>query len=386
MKHIEFFRHTCNAARVGAALVLIGVLAACGKHDAEVIAARPVQAQKVVLGAAADRSVYSGDVRARYENDLAFRITGKIAARYVDVGATVKKGQALAKLDPNDAQLSAEAAKAQMLAAQTDFNFAQAELARYTSLLDQHFISKAAYEQKLNSFNNTKAKFEQQRMQYAWSRNQAGYTTLAADADGVITAVNAEAGQVVAAGQPVMKLARPEQKEVVINVPESRLAELRQATEVAVNVWAQAHKLYVGKLREVSPAGDPATRTYTAKVTILDPDAGVQLGMTANVLLQRPGERNIALLPLTALTQQDGAPAVWIIDPKTNRVNLRPVQIGQYRVDGVTVLSGLQADELVVTAGVHQLVQGQAVRVYSAGLPPESGAGQAVSDANASRS
>src|SRR5207244_3701547 len=138
--------------------------------------------------------------------DLGFRVAGKVIARYVDVGATVKKGQPLAKLDPSDAQLNAEAARAQVRSAETEFDFARAELARYTSLLDQHFISRAAFDQKQNAFNVAKAKLEQQRMQYSWSRNQTGYTTLTADADGVITAVNAEVGQVVNVGQTVMKL------------------------------------------------------------------------------------------------------------------------------------------------------------------------------------
>src|SRR5438105_5987860 len=255
-----------------ALLLLTLSLAACGKHEMEAKPARPVQAQKVAIANSADAAIYSGEVHARYESDLGFRIAGKVVARYVDVGAAVKKGQPLARLDPNDAQLNAQAAKAQMLSAETDFSFAQAELNRYTTLLDQHFISRAAYDQKLNTFNVAKAKLEQQSNQYSWSRNQSGYTTLAAEADGVITAVNVEVGQVVNVGQTVMKLARLEQKEVVINVPESRLAELQQAHEIAVSLWAMANRFYLGKGRQVSPAGDPATRTYTRKVPIATPD------------------------------------------------------------------------------------------------------------------
>lgn len=344
------------------------VLAACGRQEVAVNPARPVQAQRVALASAAESAIYSGEVRARYETDLGFRIAGKVVARYVDVGAVVHKGQPLARLDPSDAQLNAEAARAQVLAAETDFSFAQAELARYTTLLEQHFISKAAYEQKVNAFKVAQAKLEQQRNQYSWSRNQSGYTTLAADADGVITAVNVEVGQVVNVGQAVMKLARPEQKEVLINVPESRLAELQQAEQIAVSLWAMANKIYLGKVREVAPSGDPATRTYAVRVSIVDPDPQVRLGMTANAIVRKgqAGTTNVALLPLSALTQQDGAPAVWVIDPKSKEVHLRTVEIGQYRADGVTVRSGLQADEMVVTAGVHKLVQGQQVRLYAA--------------------
>lgn len=364
MKYAPTAPHAPRAA-VGGLLLLTLVLAACNKHEVEAKPVRPVQTQRVTIGVADDRAIYPGEVRARYETDLAFRVSGKVVARYVDVGAMVKKGQPLAKLDPSDAQLNAEAAKAQMLAAETDFKFAQAELARYQPLLNRHVISKAAYDQKLNAFNVAKAKLEQQRMQYSWSRNQSAYTTLTADADGVITAVNMEVGQVVNVGQTVMKLARPEQKEVVINVPESRLSDLQQAKEIAVNIWAMENKLYLGRVREISPAGDPATRTYTVKITIADADSQVKLGMTANAIVRKSEAANVAVLPLTALTQRDGAPAVWVVDPKSNQVNLRPVQIGQYRADGVTVLSGLQPNELVVTAGVHKLVPGQQVRLYA---------------------
>lgn len=367
MKYASILRRSSRLSVCGGLLFLTVLLAACGKHEIEAKPARPVQAQRVAIGAADERAIYSGEVRARHESDLGFRIAGKVVTRYVDVGAVVKKGQPLAKLDPTDAQLNAEAAKAQMLAAETDFSFAQAELSRYQRLLEQHFISKATYDQKQNAFNLAEAKLEQQRMQYSWSRNQSGYTTLMADADGVITAINVEVGQVVAVGQTMMKLARPEQKEVVINVPESRLADVQQAHEIAVNLWAMANRFYLGKVREISPAGDPMTRTYTVKISIADADSEVKLGMTANAIVRKSEREQVALLPLTALTQRDGVPAVWVIDPKSNAVNLRPVQIGQYRADGVTVLSGLQPNELVVTAGVHKLVQGEQVRLYAVG-------------------
>jgi multidrug efflux system membrane fusion protein len=350
------------------AAVLVLALAGCSRHEEGEKTVRPVQAQKVELASADDRSVYSGEVKARYETDLGFRIGGKVVARYVDVGATVKKGQVLARLDPNDAQLNAEAARAQMTSAQNDFEFADAELNRYKSLFEQKFISKAAFDQKQNAYNVAKAKVEQQRNQYSWSHNQSTYTSLTADADGVITAINVEVGQVVNVGQTVMKLARPEQKEVVINVPESRLGELQQASEIAVTLWALANKPYLGKVREVSPSGDPATRTYAVKVSIVNADPNVKLGMTANALVRKSAsDKAVALLPLTALTEVEGAPAVWVIDPHTKQVNLRPVQVGQYRGDGVTVLSGLQREEIVVTAGVHKLLPGQQVRLYTAG-------------------
>jgi multidrug efflux system membrane fusion protein len=179
----------------------------------------------------------------------------------------------------------------------------------------------------------------------------------------VIVSIEAEAGQVVAMGQPVMRLARPQEKEVVVSVPENRLAELRAAQDIRISLWAEPGKLYRGKVREISPAADPVTRTYTAKVTVLDPAPAMQLGMTANVLLGGGATVSAAELPLTALYQQSGGPAVWLADPASGKVRLMPVRVGEYREKTFTVLSGLKEGDSVVSAGVHKLVPGQQVRM-----------------------
>jgi multidrug efflux system membrane fusion protein len=162
-----------------------------------------------------------------------------------------------------------------------------------------------------------------------------------------------------------MRFARPEEKEVVISVPESRLAELRDAREILVRVLAAPDRPYRGRIREIAPNADPATRTFAVKIALLEPDGAVQLGMTANVALGERSAEAVIALPLSALTQIDGKPAVWVVDPQTAKVNLRPVQVGAYREDGATVTAGLKRGEVVVTAGVHKLIAGEAVRVVS---------------------
>ena len=353
------------AFRVLLAASLAAALAACGKQEVQPPAPRPVIAQVVGSKPADSANVYSGEVRARYENDLAFRVGGKVVARLVDVGAAVKKGESLARLDPQDLQLNVESARQSLAAAEADHKLAKAELERYRELRAKQYVSQAVLDARESAFNTTKARLEQARAQAQVARNQSSYTTLVAEADGVITAVNVEAGQVVAAGQPVMRFARPEEKEVAINVPETRLGELRDAGEVLIAVWAAPDKPYRGRVREIAPNADPATRTFAAKISFVQPDAAVRLGMTANVAIGDPSAGQVITLPLTALTQVDGKHAVWVVDPQTSKVNLRPVAIGAYREDGVTVRDGLRPGEVVVTAGVHKLLPGETVRVIS---------------------
>ncbi len=345
------------------ALTLAFTLAGCGNGKAVTEPVRPVLTQKVAAGAAATRDVYSGEVRARHEADLGFRVAGKIVARTVDAGARVAKGQVLARLDPEDARLAAEGARAQLAAAEGDLALAKSELERHADLLAKRFISASAFDAKKNAFNASQARFEQMKSQSAISANQAAYTTLFADAGGVVTAVHAEPGQVVAPGQPVLKLARSGEKEVVVNAPEGQLGRFRVGEDVALSLWAEPGKSFRGRIREVAGGADPVTRTYQVKVSALDPPASAQIGMTASVHFQPALDAALVLLPLSAIAGERGAPAVWIVDPKTSKVQLRRVKVGQFREDGATILEGLAPGEIVVTAGVHKLRAEQLVRV-----------------------
>lgn len=337
-------------------------LAACGNGKTAPEPIRPVITQTVVPGAATSRDVYSGEIRARYETDLGFRVGGKLIARPVDAGARIAKGQVLARLDPEDARLAVQVSGAQLASAESDLALAKAELDRHADLLAKKFISPSAFDVKQNAFNSAKARAEQARSQAAITSNQASYTTLAADADGVVVSIAAEPGQVLAAGQAVLRLARAGEKEVVLNAPENQLARFKVGQDVAISLWADPAKVFRGRIREIAGGADPVTRTYTVRVSALDPPASAQLGMTANVLFGGATDANLVLLPLSAIAGEQSAPAVWVVDPGTNQVKLRRVVIAQFREDGVTIASGLAAGDVVVTAGVHKLRNDQVVR------------------------
>lgn len=345
-----------SASVVAAAAIAFG----CAPKPEQKETVRPVLVQKVAAGAIGGDMVYSGEVRARYESDLAFRVAGKIVGRNADVGAQVKRGALLARLDPTDMQLNAQAAAAQVAAAESEYAFTKAELERYSALLEKKFIGQAQYDARLNAFKAAQAKLEQARAQRNWSGNQAAYTTLHADHAGVITAVQAEVGQVVSAGQVVMKLARPEEKDVLINVPESRVGELKSAPAIRISLWADPSLRLTGKLRELAPGADATTRTYAARIRIVEPHPAVQLGMTANVLLQSAHASAAIVVPLSSLLENGAGPTVWVVEG--DKAVKRPVRVRQYREDGAVLDSGLTPGELLVVAGAHKLVPDQAVR------------------------
>ena len=349
-----------------AAICLTLVLSACGKHETAPPAVTKVLVQKVATSDAGI-TVYTGEIRARHEVDLAFRVGGKIAARLVDSGMSVKAGQPLARLDPADLQLSRQAAAAQVAAAESEFTTASAERERYAGLLEKRFVSQAAFDTKENTFRSARARLEQARAQSQISGNQASYGILEAEHDGVITAVLADAGQVVSAGQPVFRLARPEEKEVAIAIPESRLAELKATRQIAVALWAQPDHVMKGELRELAAAADPATRTYAARIRVVDPVPAVQLGMTARVVLGSTAGAAI-VVPLTAIVDNGTAPQAWVVSD--GKATPRPVEVAAFREDGVVIAGGLQVGDQIILSGQRRLSAGQAVEVQSA-TPPD---------------
>jgi RND family efflux transporter MFP subunit len=346
-------------------LLAAAALGGCGEGAPRVDKPRPVLVETVRFAAGEVAAAYPGEVRARRESDLAFRIGGKIVSRRVDAGDVVRKGQSLARLDPSDVALSAQAAKAQWSAAENDFRFAEAELNRSRGLLAKGFVSQTAFDGKNNAFGVAKARVEQARAQGAVAGNQAGYADLIAESDGVITAVSGEAGQVVAAGQAVMRLAQPGEKEIWISVPESRLEEMHGAPTLSASLWAAPTKQYLGRVREIAPNADPVTRTFQVKVALPDADEAVRLGMTANVLLRHVRARPTARLPLPALGSRDGKPVLWIVDGE-GRVQPRVVEVAEYLAGGATILSGVAEGDRVVVAGVHKLGAGERVEPQTA--------------------
>lgn len=334
----------------------------------------PVRAQPVAFQGETRRLSYAGTVAPRRETTVAFRVGGKIIDRPIEVGSRVEPGGILARLDPEDLHLSAQAARAQLAGAEADVAQTRANLERYQRLNGSEVFTRATYDQRLAASTMAEARLDQVRNQLRLAENQLAYATVTADAAGVVTAVMAEAGQVVAPGQGVLKLARTDELEVVVAVPEHRLPDLHQtagqtAGGTTVSLWAEPDRRYPARLREVSPGADPVTRTYTAKFTLIAPPSSVQLGMSATLHLEWGGERPVAALPLTALFQSGTVPALWVVDPAEGTLALRPVTVAGYRQDAVLIAGGVPEGTLVVTAGVHKLDAGRRVRLAAAPRP-----------------
>lgn len=332
-----------------ATLAAVALLAACGDRtpppDTIESGPRLVKAMKLGAGEAATEQRYSGEVRARHESQLAFRVGGKLVERLVDAGARVKAGQPLARLDPADARLA-------VVQAEANRALAVAELKRAQELRQQNFISQAALDAKATAAQvaETQARLAQ---------NQAAYTTLAADAAGVVAAVLAEPGQVVAAGQGVFRLARDGEREVAIALPESRIAGLQPGSAATVELWTGQQ--FAGSLRELAPGADAATRTFAARVAIPAAPADLPLGLTATVRFTQAGDGRI-VVPLAAILQQGDRPTVWVIG-KDNTVTQRPIEVERYGDAGAVAKSGLQVGETIVAAGAFKLTAGEKVRL-----------------------
>ena len=340
---------------LGPVLLFAGVLAiaACGKTESPVEPLRPVLTR--ILGETADSEAlaYSGAVRSRYETPLGFRIPGKISARLVDAGSRVKAGDVLARLDPADTTLTAATTQAQL-------ELAAAEARRFRELRQKNFVSQSALEAKETTLKAAQAQAD-------LARNQSSYTVLRADQAGVVELVAAEVGQVVAAGQTVMRVARTDTLEVAVAIPETRMPEMRTAKVAVIRLWANEHANFKGVLREISPTADALTRTYAARVSILNPDDQVLLGMTANVRFQAVASESRLSVPLSAIFQDAGQPALWVVGADQT-VSLRPVVIAAYGETSAILDSGAKAGERVVTAGVHKLSAGEKIKL--ADQPP----------------
>lgn len=344
------------------------VLAACGKAPEPVEEIRPVRTLTVGASQTSAEHRYSGEVRARYESTLGFRVPGKLVGRKVDVGMQVKAGQVLAQLDPKDLALSESAAQAQVAAARAQAEVAELDYRRVKELLAKGFISKAEYDRQETQLKATKAQAEAVVAQAAVQTNQTAYSRLLADHDGVVTAVLAEVGQVVSAGQPVIQIARQGEIEIAVAIPEDRVSSLSVGMPVSVSLWSLPGKSFAGHIRELSSAADPYARTYGLRVSVAEPPPEMKLRMTATVSIPLPGQPDRIHLPSAAMVTQDGKAGVWVVEPETSSVHFKAVEFAG--VDGSQVLigSGLSGGEVVVTAGAAYLHAGQKVKLLAA--PP----------------
>jgi len=346
--------------------LLLFMLAACGKAASSTdprTEAPLVRAGLVERSVQAERS-FTGIVAARVESDLGFRVPGKVLERLVDTGQTVKLGQPLMRIDPTDLRLALRAHEEAVAAARARARQTAEDEVRYRNLVAIRAVSASEYDQARAAAESARADLNAAEARADVARNETGYAVLLADADGVMVETLAEPGQVVAAGQTIMKLARTDDREVVISIPENRLSELSAATEIDISLWADPSKIYKGKLRELSPSADPVTRTYAAKISVRNADAAIKLGMTANVYLRGVQRSAAIMLPATALFQDNGHAAVWIVDKTNSQVKLVPVEVGEYVEDRVGILAGLAPGDTVVRAGVHKLFAGEKVRTH----------------------
>ncbi|MBL5980098.1 efflux RND transporter periplasmic adaptor subunit [Comamonas sp. NyZ500] len=348
------------------------MLSACSKKEA---APEPVRAVKLVTvgeGQIESAQEYSGDVRARVESRLGFRVAGKITRREVELGQHVKAGQVLARLDARDYQLSADAARAQLASATTQRDLADANAKRFRTLRAQNFISAAEMERYEANLKAAQASLDQARAQLSSQSNQENYTQLLADADGVVTSVEAEPGQVVAAGTPVVRIAQDGARDAVFSVPEDRRSAIKQGQGVKVRPWSDESRVISALVREVAASADLATRTYVVKAALQGTDLPA-LGATVHVMPEGMGVSREAVgsqvikLPTTALRQEGGngqGTAVWLYDAASSSVKLQPVQIASADGNEAVIASGLQPGMQVVATGAHVLTPGQKVTVY----------------------
>lgn len=365
-------------------LVAALALAACSKPVEKTEDIRPVRAITVAPVGSKAVVELSGEVMPRYESRIGFRVGGKIIARKVDVGTVVRRGQLLMQLDATDLQLGQAQAKAAVAAADSNLSLARAELERYRELRQKNFVSQAVLDSKEAAYKSALAGHEQASAGLKVQSNQSSYASLVADADGVVTGIDAEVGQVVAAGAPVVRIARTGETEVRVSIPEDQVELLRKVSDVKVRTWANPGEAIDGRVREISPVADPATRTFAARIAIAKAGTEVRLGMTATVAFATAAQPGIRL-PLTALFHDKDATSVWVVNQ--GAVKLVPVQVAGASGNEILIASGLDHGQTVVTAGVNMLREGQKVTVLGQELAaikaPAAAAAAPANDATA---
>ena len=357
-------RHATFLVLAGAALV-----ASCAKTEPAPDPVRAVRTITVSSQTAGGAYEYAGEVRARTESRLGFRVSGKILRRSAELGDTVKAGQVLAQLDPQDLRLGQDAARATVAVAQAALDQNAADFKRYKDLHDQGFIGAAELERRESAVKTARAQLEQARAQSSVQGNQAAYATLTADASGVITAIDAEPGMVVAAGVSVVRLAHDGPRDVVFSVPEDKVGLIKalaaQPGAFTVKVWGAAGAPLPATVREVSASADAITRTFLVKVDIGSAAvSGARLGQTASVQVLLPQTAGVIKLPLSALREEQGRSAVWLVDAASMTVRSQAVQLAGADRNDAVIAGGLLAGQIVVTAGVHVLNPGQKVKFY----------------------
>jgi membrane fusion protein, multidrug efflux system len=356
------------------ALAAVAALAACSKTETAPDPVRAVRTLTISPQTAGGAYEYAGEVKSRTESRLSFRVGGKMLARKVDLGDTVKAGQVLAQLDPQDLRLGQDAARASVAMAQASYDQNAADFKRYKDLHDQGFIGPAELDRRDMALKTAKAQLDQAKAQANVQGNQASYAALLADASGVVTGVEVEPGMVVAAGTPVLRLAHDGARDVVFSVPEDKVSLVKamaaQPDRFKVRLWGADAPALPATIREISAAADPVTRTFLIKADV-GSASGMRLGQTATVLMELPQTAGVTKLPLSALREEQGKSAVWLVDRGNMTVKSQFVTLAGADGNEAVISSGLASGQVVVTAGVHVLNPGQKVKFYvDPGAPP----------------
>jgi RND family efflux transporter MFP subunit len=349
---------------IAAALALAG----CEPEAAKAPEVRPVRTAVVAPKAIADDRRAVGEIKPRHESDLGFRVAGKIVSRAAEIGQEVKKGDLLAKLDEQDYRNKLQSAEADIAAAEAVLSEAEAAEGRSRQLLGQGHTTRANYDIAVKNLRSAEAKLSSAKAALQLAKDQLAYAELRADFDGVVTAVGGEPGQVINVGQTIVRLARPEDKDAVFAIAEAVFGQRRpdERPELIVALLSNPAIAAEGVVREVSPVADATTRTYQVKVSLRNPPEQMRFGASVMGRL-KASTAPVIVLPGSALFDKGGKPAVWVVDKAKGTVSLKPVTIVRYETDSVIVSEGLAAGDVVVTAGVNRLRDGQSVRLLAEG-------------------
>ncbi|MCO1335610.1 efflux RND transporter periplasmic adaptor subunit [Microbulbifer sp. OS29] len=348
---------------VFAALSLSLFLSACAPSESQEKETKPRPAVMVrPTPASAQADVYPGEIRARFEPALAFRISGKIHRRLVNIGDRVEQGQPLAELDTEDLLLQLDSARARLTSAEADQRLASSELARHRKLLERQLVSLSQFDTVETQYEASDARLQQAQAQLDVTRNQAAYAVLKAPESGVIFRRTAEAGQVVAAGQGIFDLAADGEREVRIDLPEQAIGHFKVGQPLTLELWSQPGNAFPAHIRELSPAADPISRTFEARVAFDNNVIGAEIGQSARVFAPRAEKANVLQVPMSAVSADDGAAFVWVLNRENKTLHKTPVSLGPYGEEFVSVYSGLNHNDWIVAAGTHLLQEGMEVR------------------------
>jgi membrane fusion protein, multidrug efflux system len=344
-------------------LPVVLVLAAChSKTKANAPEVRPVRTVVAAKREAGETTVLTGHVEAENEVALAFRISGRMIERPVNIGDRVQPGQVVAKLDPQNELNSLRSARANLAATQAQLTQARNTFERQRRLLERGVSSRAEFDQAQEALQTAQSQVDDAEAQVKIAQDRVSYTELDTDVAGAVTARGAEPGEVVQAGQMIVRVARQDGRDAVFDVPAQLLRSASSDAQIKVNLTDDPSVTATGRVREVAPQADPATRLFRVKVGLIDPPAGMRLGSTVTGSVQLDSAPVIAI-PASALTEFNGQPAVWIVDSSNLTVSLRNVDVLRYDPGTVVISHGLETGDIVVTAGVQALHPGQKVRL-----------------------